>query len=111
MKKLQTLTKEVDWRIARAYVALADDEQEQELFASKRKEMAPRSPAYTGSTLETLAIEQYLDDLEWEAEEMRAGRDVKFHFAHFEEDVLSRKEISTAEEVIRSRLWWPWSSR
>ena len=73
--------------------------------------MAPCSFAHTGSTLEALAVERYLDDLEWEAAEMRAGRDVKFRFADFEwGDIQSRKEISTAEEVIGSRPWWPWGS-
>ncbi len=79
--------------------------------------MAPSSSACTGSksTLEALAIERYLDDLEWEAEEMRAGRGVKslkFHFADFEShgkgNIQFRKKTSAAE-VISSRLWWPWS--
>src|SRR5260221_4336910 len=38
VKRLQTLTKEVDWRIAQAYVALVDDEHDQEARVSKLKE-------------------------------------------------------------------------
>ncbi|KAH9481612.1 hypothetical protein JR316_0006139 [Psilocybe cubensis] len=82
-KKLQTLTKEADWRIAKAYVALADDCQVQEDFSSKRKEMGfAKGNVQTASAskldgLEALAAAHYLDDEEWEAEERRAGRDVQ----------------------------------
>jgi hypothetical protein len=94
-KKLQTLTKEVDYHVAKAYVALADDPEEQEMSTAKRKEMMGSSsasacgiaggsgaPSGSGSgpgrgprgELETLAIQQYLEDNEWEEEERRAGR-------------------------------------
>lgn len=76
-KKLQTLTKEVDWRVAKAYVALADDAHEQETFSTKRKEIGVSrtiSDARTATGLEALAIERYLDDDEWEAEQVRVGR-------------------------------------
>jgi hypothetical protein len=83
-KKLQTLTKEVDFRIAKAYVALADNEEEQEI---KRKEVLSMSGTLSlPRGLEALAIESYLDDLQWEAEELRAGRGIsiqKFPFADF----------------------------
>ncbi|KAF8907318.1 hypothetical protein CPB84DRAFT_1768912 [Gymnopilus junonius] len=76
-KKLQTLTKEVDWRIAKAYVALADDAQEQDAYTYKRKENGITEVTPTdGRVLEALAIEQYLEDEEWEAKERRAGRNV-----------------------------------
>jgi hypothetical protein len=68
------LTKEVDRSIARAYVALADDEHEQEARALKLKEVSGHTTAVSASSLERLAIETYLDDLEWEAEEIKAGR-------------------------------------
>ncbi|KAF8206562.1 hypothetical protein K438DRAFT_1962545 [Mycena galopus ATCC 62051] len=69
-KRLQTLTK-TDWHIASAYIALADDPDEAASYALKQKELgiAAASPS-----LEAVAADQYLGDLEWEAEQLRAGR-------------------------------------
>ena len=75
-KKLQMLTKEVDWRVAKAYVALADDEEEQEEFHAKRKEIGEGGSSVGG--LESLAIGKYLDDEEWETGERSAGRGIQF---------------------------------
>jgi hypothetical protein len=69
-KRLQTLTKEVDWRVARAYVALADDPDEAAVFARKQKELG--APA--AAPLDAVAVDHYLEDLEWEAEQLKAGR-------------------------------------
>ncbi|KAJ7034947.1 hypothetical protein C8F04DRAFT_545692 [Mycena alexandri] len=69
-KRLQTLTKETDWRVAHAYIALADDPGEAAHYALKQKELGEPASA----PLEARAVGQYLDDLEWEAEELRAGR-------------------------------------
>ncbi|KAL1733886.1 hypothetical protein EV714DRAFT_246158 [Schizophyllum commune] len=74
-KRLQTLTKEADWRVARAYIALADgDDAERE---AKMKEMGTSSNSDScaiTSRLERYAVEQYLEDDEWEVNERRAGR-------------------------------------
>ncbi|KAJ7475755.1 hypothetical protein FB451DRAFT_1338937 [Mycena latifolia] len=73
-KRLQTLTKEVDWRVAKAYIALADDPNEAEAdgFALKRKELgAPPLSADPSSRLEAMAVDRYLDDLEWEAAQLK----------------------------------------
>ncbi|KAI5824669.1 hypothetical protein K523DRAFT_284622 [Schizophyllum commune Tattone D] len=74
-KRLQTLTKEADWRVARAYIALADgDDAERE---AKMKEMGTglnSDSCASTSRLERYAVEQYLEDDEWEASERRAGR-------------------------------------
>lgn len=75
-KKVQMLTKEVDWRVAKAYVALADDEQEQEEFYAKQKELGEGGSGAAG--LESLAIGRYLDDEEWETGERSAGRGIQF---------------------------------
>ena len=83
------LTNEVDSRIARAYVALADDDDEQQGRAYKVKEASVsqgKPHSLTGMGLENLAIERYLDDLEWETEEIKAGRRPKlskFPFGDF----------------------------
>ncbi|KAG6909962.1 hypothetical protein DXG01_014231 [Tephrocybe rancida] len=75
-KRLQTLTKEVDWRVAKAYVALADDPveevEEQEEWERKRKESGSGSSARP-SNLEDRAIRKYLDDDEWEENQRRQG--------------------------------------
>ncbi|KAJ7727328.1 hypothetical protein DFH07DRAFT_757729 [Mycena maculata] len=68
-KRLQTLTKEVDWRVAKAYIALADESSAADAFALKQKELG--TPAATG--LEAVAVDHYLDDMEWEQEQLRAG--------------------------------------
>ncbi|KAF9000598.1 hypothetical protein BDQ17DRAFT_1327563 [Cyathus striatus] len=62
-KRLQTITKEVDWQVAKAYVALASDEDEEEV-CRKRKERGDGKGK--GRTLEAVAVERYLDDDEWE---------------------------------------------
>ncbi|KAJ6494733.1 hypothetical protein C8R47DRAFT_974246 [Mycena vitilis] len=69
-KRLQTLTKEVDWRVARAYIALADDPEEAYDYARKQKELG----AVAAQGLEAVAIDRYLDDLDWESEQLRVGR-------------------------------------
>ncbi|KAF9223882.1 hypothetical protein BS17DRAFT_705199 [Gyrodon lividus] len=66
-KRLQTLTKEVDWRVAKAYVALADDPEEEVAYAVKFKEMGGTSAG--GRNLQARAVDQYLEDQEWEWEE------------------------------------------
>lgn len=69
-KRLQMLTKEVDWRVAKAYVALADDPSEEALYGFKYKE----NGGIGASTLEARAADQYLEDQEWEEEQRRAGK-------------------------------------
>lgn len=57
------MTKEVDWGVARAYVALAEDNEVDNEYAMKRKE-AGRS-VVSGNRAGG-AVERYLDDEEWE---------------------------------------------
>lgn len=68
------MTKEIDWRVAKAYVSLADDPEEVERVSLKRKENG-QSVGKAG--LEVLAIDRYLDDEEWEANERASGRQVR----------------------------------
>lgn len=75
-RKVQMVTKEVDWRVAKAYVALTDDEDEQEAFRTKQKEIG--GGGSTAGGLESLAIRKYLDDNEWERGERSAGRGIQF---------------------------------
>ncbi|KAG6898210.1 hypothetical protein C0992_003322 [Termitomyces sp. T32_za158] len=69
-RRLQTVTKEADWYVAKAYVALADDPieemEDQERWERKRKEYGS-DVGMRPSNLEERAIKKYLDDSEWEA--------------------------------------------
>lgn len=73
-KKLQTLTKEVDWRVAKVYVALAETATPYHMDQHdlKRKELGSgnldRDRTGKGKgKLESMAVDAYLDDDEWEA--------------------------------------------
>ena len=81
-KRFQFVTKEVDWRVAQAYVALADDEAgpsdrtslNRKAFEKEKDEPAQDPPS---TRLEGRAVDSYLDDDEWEEHERRAGRGVR----------------------------------
>ncbi|KAL1694275.1 hypothetical protein GGG16DRAFT_47581 [Schizophyllum commune] len=95
-KRLQTLTKEADWRVARAYIALADgDEAERD---TKMKEMGFEHPGLRAgsSRLERYAVEQYLEDDEWEERERRAGRQPR----------LPSLPSSSSAAPPKDRRWW-----
>ncbi|KAF8656856.1 hypothetical protein AX16_002403 [Volvariella volvacea WC 439] len=62
-RKLQTVTKEVDWDVARAYVALAEDAAEDMEYGMKRKEAG--MAWIGGDSLAGIATDMYLDDEEW----------------------------------------------
>ena len=109
-KRLQTLTKEVDWRVAKAYVALADVPDVN--AGMKGKESALREGSGKSGnrdveadfTLEGRAVDQYLDDEEWEERERREGRTASIQpFPYF-----TVGKYATLEG--KRRLFWPWKS-
>jgi hypothetical protein len=69
-KQFQFVTKEVDWGVAKTYVALADDPDLDVAYGMKRKEMGRPS---SGDNRTGMAVDQYLDDEEWEREQLKAG--------------------------------------
>ncbi|KIM33391.1 hypothetical protein M408DRAFT_60834 [Serendipita vermifera MAFF 305830] len=69
-KQFQFVTKEVDWRIAKAYVALADIDDIDDEYGMKRKE-AGRARPQSGTA--GTAVERYMDDDEWERDQLQAG--------------------------------------
>ncbi|PVF97266.1 hypothetical protein CPB86DRAFT_786067 [Serendipita vermifera] len=69
-KQFQFVTKEVDWGVAKTYVALVDDPDSSAAYGMKCKEMGRPD---SGSNRPGMAIDQYLDDLEWEREQLKAG--------------------------------------
>ncbi|KAF9466561.1 hypothetical protein BDZ94DRAFT_1187314 [Collybia nuda] len=111
-KRLQTVTKEVDWRVAKAYIALAEDPpdevEEAEDYSRKRKEAGvPSGPSHGHSNLEERAIEQYLDDDEWEATQRRDGGKIgpfRFPLAKISREGASLKEKKRGGD----RRWWQW---
>lgn len=71
-KRLQTLTKEVDWRVAKAYVALADipDVDAEDVKGKEaHKRLNNLGSGDLRSKLEERAVTRYLDDEEWEKSE------------------------------------------
>lgn len=88
-KRFAFVTKEVDYSIAKAYVAIADDTDDDDYWHIHRDGMAEKKEKMTRTTsgdgaegdtigsdrnIEARAIERYLDDDEWEQAELRAGR-------------------------------------
>lgn len=112
-KRLQILTKEVDWRVAKAYVALADADSasgstylglKNKESAEVRKPQVGSNEGSNGTELEANALDWYLDDEEWEEEERKAGRGVlvrRFPYTSFSNEVGKNKE----------RSFWRWGSR
>ncbi|KAK0189656.1 hypothetical protein F5146DRAFT_633373 [Armillaria mellea] len=76
-KRLQVLTKEVDWRVAKAYVALADDID----LDTKLKQ----------PSVEARAISRYLDDEEWESGEGGPVAIQRFPYSDFRSKSRSKR--------------------
>ncbi|KAI0254949.1 hypothetical protein BJV78DRAFT_1350650, partial [Lactifluus subvellereus] len=79
----QRVTKETDWGIAQAYVALAEDSDSEPDVTSLKLEGAEKKSqqgigraARTRTALEERAVDRYLDDDEWERQERAKGRGV-----------------------------------
>jgi hypothetical protein len=82
-KRFQFVTKEVDWRVAQAYVALAEDNEAGSSGSrgpGGKEDGEKKEGMDAGSTrsepLENRAVERYMDDEEWETQERAAGRGV-----------------------------------
>lgn len=111
---MQVLTKEVDWRITKAYVALAedDDEDREGLYARKEKTQEKTAGATSDARmLETRAINSYLDDENWEAAERRAGRGVfvpKFPLSSCQAEGSVRGRTGSPINMRVPGLSWRW---
>lgn len=74
-KRFQFVTKEIDWRVAKAYVALAEDEDGSTVGETKGSLSATtRKHSSEQHVLEARAVDQYLDDGEWESEQSGGPR-------------------------------------
>lgn len=80
--RFQGVTKETDHAITRAYIALAESSVSGRSHYSDGKEgKVDSGAARDPGCVDERAIDQYMDDEEWEARERREGRDV--HIPHF----------------------------
>lgn len=112
-KRFQMVTKEVDWRVAKTYVVLAQDPPAKEKpddWEGRLRGITDQTS--TGSSqrgiLEGDAIDRYLEDTEWEEQERRNGRDPviqKFPWGSFGQ----KSEQSPAAQQGSSGFRWPWS--
>ena len=117
-RRLQTVTKEIDWRVAKAYVAIAQDSDPSEGSEKKsgkyegglRKTPILESEGSSqGSALENEAIDRYLDDGEWEEQERKEGRGLmvqKFPWGSFGQKVGP----SPGAQQGSGGFKWPWSA-
>ncbi|KAF5359803.1 hypothetical protein D9756_003341 [Leucocoprinus leucothites] len=113
-KRLQMITKEVDWRVAKSYVALANNPEFEEGTAHtcNGKEMpdskgpiSKSTPGDSSSGLESRAIDMYLEDGDWEQNELAAGRSPTL--PRFP---LSNKKVTPASECSGTKAkWWSWN--
>jgi LysM repeat protein len=104
-KRLQTLTKEVDWRVAKAYVALADipDVDAEDMKGKETHKDERLNSLRSGdlrSKLEERAVARYLDDEEWEKSE--GGRASIQGFPYFSDGKSSSRQGNS------SRAFWTW---
>lgn len=67
-KRLQFVTKETDPRVAHAYVHLAEGDPDEEHSKEDEKKRAPED-----ADLQSRAVDRYLADAEWEADQRRQG--------------------------------------
>ncbi|KZV64423.1 hypothetical protein PENSPDRAFT_745393 [Peniophora sp. CONT] len=108
-KRFQFVTKEVDWRVAQAYVALADDEaghadrdaRNAKAAEKEKAEVTHDDDAPPPARLEGRAVDSYLDDAEWEERERRAGRGVRI-------ERLPVASGSSRREDAKKASGWSW---
>jgi hypothetical protein len=119
-KRLQTVTKEVNWRVAKAYVAVSQDLDPSEVPAKKEKSdnyegglrgtpvLEPEGSLQNG-VLASEAIGRYLEDAEWEEQERKEGRGPviqNFPWGSFGQKLGP----SSGSQQGSGGFKWPWSS-
>jgi hypothetical protein len=117
-KRFQTVTKEVDWRVARAYVSISQDSDPSEMSAKKesenhkgdlRRTPVSESRGHSQGALESEAIGRYLEDVEWEEQERKEGRGPviqKFPWGSFGRNVGP----SPGAQQGSGGFKWPWGA-
>ena len=118
-KRLQMVTKEVDWRVAKAYVAVAQDLDPSEASGKEKSDNygggyrnVPVSESEGSSQkgiLESDAIDRYLNDTEWEEQERKEGRGPaiqRFPWGSFGQ----KSGQSPGAHQESGGFKWPWSA-
>lgn len=119
-KRLQTVTKEVDWSVAKAYVAIVQDSDPSEVSAKEKSDdyeegrrkvpvSEPEGSSPRKGTLENNAIDRYLEDAEWEEQERKEGRGPviqRFPWGSFEQKL----GLSPAAQRGTDGFKWPWNA-
>lgn len=117
-KRLQTVTKEIDWRVAKAYVAIAqssDPSEMPEKKPGKHEGGLRKTPVLASESssqrdaVEHEAIDRYLDDTEWEEQERKEGRGLviqKFPWGSFGQKVGPNPGAQQGSGGFK----WPWSA-
>lgn len=128
-KRFQLVTKEEDWRIANAYVAIASssspdpqpDKEKNELVDGRASSSSlTKRTVHDGRTGETdhngasasttaRAVDAYLDDDEWEAEQLAAGR--RPSSAYLLSSTSRLPSSSKSGQPNTRRGGWTWASR
>lgn len=98
-KRFQNVVKETDWRIAKAYVALAENGDSSSLSKEDMHKKVQQD-----SSVEGRAMDQYLDDNEWEAQQRRESRGV--HIPPFPYAARSNTGKGKTSEVSSSQWRW-----
>jgi len=116
-KRLQMVTKEVDWRVAKAYVAIVQDSDPSGVPAKEKSDDYRRkvpvsglegSPSQRGA-LENGAIDRYLEDAEWEEQERKEGRGPaiqRFPWGSFGQKL----GLSPGGQQGTDGFKWPWNA-
>ncbi|EMD34093.1 hypothetical protein CERSUDRAFT_159540 [Gelatoporia subvermispora B] len=108
--RLQSLAKERDWRVARAYVAIANIPDPEENFKRKESGSLRKRNSKAGDTftpevegaqpLEHRVLDHYMDDNDWEERERTEGRSATLQgFPYFQ---------TKSEAANKDRSWRPW---
>jgi len=110
------VTKEVDWRVAKAYVATTQDLDPSEMSVKKEKSenyegslrKVPGSEGSSQRILENEAIDRYLEDAQWEEQQRKEGRGPviqKFPWGSFGH----KSGPSPGTQQGSGGFKWPWS--
>ncbi|EPT05655.1 hypothetical protein FOMPIDRAFT_1021408 [Fomitopsis schrenkii] len=110
--RFRVLTKEADYRVARAYVAIAgveddaadafreDEAKKSSPLPDAIKRLRPSSSAEAGGSLEGRAVDKYLDDEEWEERQRNNGRSAQISaFPLF-------SGMNQSSDASGKKAWW-----
>ena len=117
--RFQSMTKETDRDVAKAYVALAGlpdgdimKEHEKETANGLRKRRVRTSEDGLGeSRLEERAMDHYFDDGDWESRERAEGRKAALSpFPYFSQSSASSRALEKMPAQDGQKPWWRWRS-